>query len=124
MAPNSAGGMVTDTWGSIPEQYPTATVDGFVVMPNHVHGIIWFTPRDGHGNPSLGDVMKWFKTRTTNEYIRGVRSNGWPPFDRHLWQRNYHEHIVRNDADLERIREYIANNPARWQEDAYHASSG
>ena len=47
-------------------------------------------------------------------YIRGVRDGGWPAFDRRLWQRDYYERIVREEAALERIRAYIAANPARW----------
>ncbi len=51
---------------------------------------------------------------TTNEYIRGVKQSGWPPFNGRLWQRNYYEHIIRNDESLNRIRQYIADNPRRW----------
>ena len=54
---------------------------------------------------------------TTNEYIRGVKQFGWPRFNRQLWQRNYYEHIVRNDDELNRIREYIMNNPLKWELD-------
>ena len=65
------------------------------------------------GSP-LRNIVAWFKTMTTNEYIRGVKHHGWPPFPGKLWQRNYYEHIVRNDADLARIRAYIRDNPANW----------
>jgi REP element-mobilizing transposase RayT len=51
---------------------------------------------------------------TTNEYIRGVKTLGWPPFNGRLWQRNYYEHIIRDENSLNRIRRYIADNPARW----------
>ena len=54
---------------------------------------------------------------TTNEYIRGVKISGWPPFAGKLWQRNYYEHIIRNEESLNRIREYIANNPLQWELD-------
>jgi len=66
----------------------------------------------------LPEIVQWYKTMTTNEYIRQVRAEGWPPFLGRLWQRNYYEHIIRNDISLEQIRRYIAENPARWQEDA------
>jgi putative transposase len=59
---------------------------------------------------------------TTNAYIHGVRDHAWPPFDRRLWQRNYYEHIVRDAADLPRIRAYIERNPARWSSRAPHNS--
>jgi len=62
-------------------------------------------------------VIHWFKTMTTNKYIRGVKQSGWTPFPGKLWQRNYYEHIVRNENELIRIREYIRNNPAKWDTD-------
>jgi len=52
-----------------------------------------------------------FKTMTTNEYICNAKQNGWKPFNSRLWQRNYYEHIVRNEIELNQIREYIINNP-------------
>jgi len=54
---------------------------------------------------------------TTNAYIKGVKMHDWQRFEKRLWQRNYYEHIIRNDADLDRIRHYIQNNPVAWQND-------
>jgi len=54
---------------------------------------------------------------TTNDYIQGVKNHQWHPFPGKLWQRNYYEHIIRNEDDLEAIREYIINNPIRWADD-------
>ena len=67
----------------------------------------------------LSTVVGWFKTMSTNEYIRGVKQMGWAPFDRKLWQRNYYEHIIRNDQSLWHISDYIINNPTRWQTDKF-----
>ncbi|GBD25830.1 hypothetical protein HRbin30_01155 [bacterium HR30] len=67
-----------------------------------------------HIGAPLPGIVRWFKTMTTNEYIRGVKQSGWPPFNGRLWQRNYYEHIIRNDESLNRIRQYIADNPRRW----------
>lgn len=67
--------------------------------------------------PSLPQLVQWFKTMTTNDYILGVRRFGFTRFRDRLWQRNYYEHIIRNDCDLERIRAYIDANPARWGRD-------
>jgi len=120
MQPAPAGEMVAEIWSMLLDQYPTTVLADFVVMPNHMHGVLWFEPAEESARPALADVVTWFKTVTTNHYIRGVRDSGWPPYDRHLWQRNYHEHIVRNDADMERIRDYVRNNPANWREDTYH----
>lgn len=54
---------------------------------------------------------------TTNEYMKNVAQSGWPPFPGRLWQRNYYERIIRNDAELEKFRAYIQHNPERWGED-------
>jgi len=64
--------------------------------------------------PALGAIVQWFKTMSTNAYIRRVRRGVWPPFRKHLWQRNYWEHIIRNEADLAEIVGYIDLNPAEW----------
>ena len=74
-----------------------------------------------HGSaPTLGTVVQWFKTMTTNEYIRGVKQLGWTPFPGKLWQRNYYEHIVRSEKALTAIWQYIVDNPARWELDRYN----
>jgi len=73
--------------------------------------------RGEHIGSPLPVVVQWFKTMTTNEYIRGVKQSGWARFDGRLWQRNYYEHIIRNDESLHRIREYIINNPLQWDLD-------
>ena len=73
-----------------------------------------------HVGSPLARVVQWFKTMSTNEYIRGVKQLGWPPFDRRLWQRNYYEHIIRNQLAYNNIANYINNNPVRWDEDKFH----
>jgi len=62
--------------------------------------------------------MDWFKTMTTNEYIRGVKQFGWQRFEGKLWQRNYYEHIIRNEQSYLKISEYIMNNPKNWEGDS------
>lgn len=70
------------------------------------------------GTPTtLGDVVGAFKSIATAEYIRGVKQNGWAPFPGRLWQKNYYERIIRDDDELERIREYIHENPKSWASD-------
>lgn len=66
---------------------------------------------------SLSDVVHRFKTMTTKLYCDGVKQNGWHVFAGKLWQRNYYEHIIRDESDLNRIREYIQNNPLQWDMD-------
>lgn len=96
-------------------------------MPNHLHGIVVITDtivgadlrvgpvaEGAHAGAPLPAIIQWFKTMVTNEYIRGVKITSWPSFDRRLWQRNYYEHIIRDDESLNRIRQYIPDNPRRW----------
>jgi REP element-mobilizing transposase RayT len=71
----------------------------------------------GHAGPPLPTIIQWFKTMTTNLYIRGVKQLGWRPFPGKLWQRNYYEHIIRNDAEHNLIHLYIESNPANWLQD-------
>lgn len=130
MRPNDAGRMVRGIWDELSVFYPGVNVDEFVVMPNHVHGIIVLKVLDSDESGqaqgpaptnrsalSLPEVVHRFKTMTTKRYAEGVRNSGWLPFDRRLWQRNYCEHVIRNDAALERLRRYIVANPSRWNTD-------
>jgi len=75
------------------------------------------TKKGEHTGSPLHRVVQWFKTMTTNEYIRGVKTNGWRRFDKKLWQRNYWEHIIRNENEYQRIAEYMINNPIKWNMD-------
>lgn len=136
---NERGHMVWDVWRDIPRQYPGIEIDAFVVMPNHTHGIVVITdvgagPRacpdqtgQSHrlGQPqgvaptplSLQDVVHRFKSLTTTKYRRCVSTNGWPSFPGRLWQRNYWERVIRDEPELNRIRQYISDNPANWNDD-------
>ena len=96
-----------------------------VSTPGHPHG----GEKSGHphggresghphgGAPTLGDVMDWFKTMTTNAYIRGVKQSDWTPFYGRLWQRNYYERVIRDERELDAARKYIAENPIKWDQD-------
>ncbi len=81
------------------------------------------TNRGAHVGAPLPAIVQWFKTMTTNEYIRGVKQLGWTAFAGRLWQRNYYEHIIRNEESLNRIRQYILDNPAQWAFDRENPSA-
>jgi REP element-mobilizing transposase RayT len=143
MRVNSAGEMVLKAWNDLPVKYPNVDTDEFILMPNHVHGIIVLSVgagpcacpiyngdiknngnRSKTGQPqgvaptmSLSDIVHRFKSFTTSQYRINVLNNNWPPFNGKLWQRNYYEHIIRNEAELNKIREYIVNNPLNWESD-------
>ena len=149
VALNEGGTIARDYWLALPTRYAAVTLDAWVVMPDHLHGLLILGPAgatpgadpgvmggdraapggdraapggDHVGSPlrcydrvTIGDIVGWFKTMTTNAYIRGVRERGWPPFNGRFWQRNYYERIVRTDAALDRVRTYIAQNPAKYR---------
>ncbi|MFC1787683.1 transposase [Patescibacteria group bacterium] len=122
---NFAGQMIERVWNEIKDRFPGVKLDKFIIMPNHVHGIIQI--HETNGQPpgvaptvTLPNIVHWFKTKTTNEYIRGIRCEIFPRFYERLWQRNYYEHIIRDDDDLNRIREYIQDNPKNWKQDDLH----
>jgi putative transposase len=116
---NDAGKMVSDDWLSLPARFPSVILDEFIVMPNHFHGIIYISP-NSLDRPTLGRIIGAFKSITNNNYMTGVNIQNWQPFNKRLWQRNYYEHIVRDDSALEKIQGYIQNNPATWQIDSLH----
>ncbi|HKD27284.1 MAG TPA: transposase [Xanthobacteraceae bacterium] len=118
MCLDDAGHMLGMLWNDIPARFADVEIDTFVVMPNHVHGIV-VLPDAANGvtrraAPALGEVVAAFKSATTVQYIHGVKTRAWPAFRRRLWQRNYYEHLVRDEKALDRIRRYIDENPARW----------
>jgi len=76
-----------------------------------------YGPDNKKYHATIGDIVAWLKTMTTNEYIHGVKNQGWKRFDGKLWQRNYWDDIIRSDESLDRIAEYILHNPERWGED-------
>ena len=154
MVLNAAGQMVQGAWDELPANYPGIETDVFIVMPNHVHGILIIQPPDTGSPPppvgatpracppllrppreqpppagqpqgvaptatvmSLPDVVHRYKTLTTKRYTDAVKHGGWKPFPGRLWQRNYWDHIVRNERELHYIRAYIINNPAKWESD-------
>lgn len=155
MVLNPFGLIVQEEWTKTEKIRPTVSIDSFVIMPNHLHGIIIINDYvdgrgalnhpviDGRGtlqraptmqrmpngqppnhNPpmterfgqptsnSIPTIVRLFKSATTKRIniLRGMPG-------RTLWQRNYYEHIIRNESELDRIREYIYANPSRWAED-------
>lgn len=125
MCLNDAGRMLEHWWDELLQAFPRVELDTVVVMPNHLHGIIiiYNEPADPgstvphENNASLPDIIQWYKTMTTNEYIRCVKTAGWPPFAGKVWHRSYYDRIIRDEDDLLRIRTYITNNPAQWMLD-------
>jgi len=114
-----------DCWVAIPDHFPFVVLDGFVVMPNHVHGIIIIDKPDDSG----GDRPNRFGPQSKNlaSIVRGYKIGVTKYARQHdigfKWQARYHDHVIRNVGEYERIREYIDENTQRWEEDRYYASS-
>jgi REP-associated tyrosine transposase len=128
---NVYGNVARSCWDDLPMHYSNAKLDAFVVMPNHVHGIIVLkgdntvgaglrpAPTDttgNHGLPEIVPAFKSFSARRINE-IRNAPGT-------RVWQRNYYERIILNETALHAAREYVANNPARWLSDRENLTSG
>jgi REP element-mobilizing transposase RayT len=116
---NEAGRVAEQCWRGIPFHFPDTVLDAFVIMPNHVHGIVAVgaknfsplrSPLRAGTSRTIGSVIRGFKIGVT----KWMRQNG---LIHEVWQRNYYEHIIRNDESLNRIRQYILDNPARWAMD-------
>ena len=128
MVLNDSGKMIQQIWNEIPKYYSSIETGEFIVMPDHIHGIIKLNknnpnvecvgaaPRGCHSPfvVSLPYLIYCIKTSTTNKYIDGVKTFKWKPFHKKLWQRNYYERIIRNEAEYARIAKYIRNNPISW----------
>jgi putative transposase len=121
---NEAGKITRRCWVDIPDHFALVELDAFVIMPNHVHGIIVVPGRgtacraptsEQFGKPAVGSVptiVRSYKSSVTR-HVNLLRGAPGTP----LWLRNYYEHIVQNEAELRAIRDYILTNPARWDED-------
>lgn len=132
---NPAGNMLQMVWDEMPVHYSGIKTDAFVIMPNHIHAIIILVGAAPRGRPemilvqpsgqpqgvaptiSLSDAVHRFKSMTTKRYLEGIKHHGWAPFLGKLWQRNYYEHIIQDVESFQTIREYIIQNPMRWESD-------
>lgn len=129
--PTTIGSKIIECWNNISVLYENIETDEFCLMPNHIHGIIIINNKSeevsikvekkygfefDHGNISLQGIIRGFKSVTTrhhNKIVNMTEKNT-------LWQKSYYEHIIRNETELHKIREYIVNNQLKWSEDKYY----
>ncbi len=139
--------IVVECWNHIPQHFPSVELVDYVIMLNHMHGIIAWNitdtgtphapesapnrrgkitssastsknPKKRRGevtSPALGKIMAYFKYQSTkriNQYYNRAPTR--------IWQRNYHDHVIRDDKDLQRLRQYIQENPMKWSLDQLH----
>lgn len=128
------GEIIGKYWLEIPKHFSNVKLDKFIVMPNHLHGIIEICNDElfgnaedviivgknvggvtGKNNPmgkrNLGEIVRWFKGRCTFEVNNIVDDSHF------VWQSNYYDHVIRNEKALDEIRKYICDNPAKWDLD-------
>jgi REP element-mobilizing transposase RayT len=125
MVLNGAGHAAADCWYTIPEHFPHAQLGAFMVMPNHIPGILFivgaavgaknFSPPQRGQRPrgtskTIGSIIRGFKIGVTRWMRRNTAVE-------HVWQRNYYERVIRNEDELNHIRQYIEGNPAQWESD-------
>ncbi|HEY1235391.1 MAG TPA: transposase [Candidatus Binatia bacterium] len=124
MKPNDSARSAQSIWYDLPLRFPQVRLDQFVIMPNHIHAVIFvgaqFIAPTGFSNtvqtgainlaPALGEIVRTYKAISS----RTIRRTDCAQFK---WQRNYYEHIIRDENSLHRIRQYIVDNPIRWDVD-------
>lgn len=122
---NAAGKIADECWQAIPKHFPNAILHEFVVMPNHVHGIIELTNLVGAKDVSPRQAQFKSPSKTIGSVVRGYKigvikwcRNNTNIFD--VWQRDYYEHIIRDEMAYQRIARYIINNPANWKDDKFY----
>jgi REP element-mobilizing transposase RayT len=140
------GLIVRQRWEGLPQRFPDLTLDEFVIMPNHIHGILVVgagrstknvgatlavAQNDGAGArpgagarrgagarpaPTIGEIVGIFKSLCIHNWLAYIKEKKIDAVGK-FWQRNYYEHVIRNEDELNRIREYIQNNPLKWDLD-------
>jgi putative transposase len=122
------GMIANECWIAIPEHFPTVELGAYIIMPNHVHGIIvirelidddrrgaiYRAPTvEKYGKPTVGSlptIVRTYKAAVTRRIGREHKANG-------IWQRNYYEHVIRDERDLQNKTNYIESNPMLWTQD-------
>ena len=131
---NETGKIVVDCWNRIPQHFWSVELDLCIVMPNHIHRIIILGARETQqpqsstrsqpnrrgevSSPALGQVIAYFKYQSTKSINQQRDMPGIS-----IWQRNYYDHVIRDDIDLQRVRQYITHNPMQWELDQLHPNN-
>jgi len=115
--PKEAGAIAEMCIQEIPFKYPVVRVDNYVIMPNHIHLLLSINAISGTGDPSptLGNIIGWYKYQTTKMINENEKTSGKPVF-----QRSYHDHVIRSEEDYSKIWNYIVGNPMKWTEDCFY----
>lgn len=121
---SALGHIIDKQWNDIPNQYDDIELDEYVIMPNHIHGILIINKRTINertgASPvptvSISNIIGSFKSKTSIEYLQWIKKNILNVSGQ-IWQRSFYDHVIRNDKSLDSIRVYIMNNPLQWDDD-------
>ena len=118
---NEYGIVAHQQWQQLPERFTNMELDVFQIMPNHMHGIIMLTDTN---TKTVGDIVGAYKSLVANDCLKILKQkwagvNPAPTMGK-LWQRNYWEHIIRDEQSYQRISDYIINNPKNWTGDKFY----
>ncbi len=126
--------IVRQQWEELPQRFLVLTLDEFIIMPNHIHGILvvgagfapalsyratarvaptFFVDRPA---PTLGEIVGTFKSLCIHDWLTYIKEKKIVAVVK-FWQRNYYEHVIRNEYELNKIREYVQHNPLKWDLD-------
>ncbi|MCK4401163.1 transposase [bacterium] len=111
------GEIINRQWNDIKNQYDNVELDQYIIMPNHIHSILIINKREGASpSPTIPQIIRSFKSKSALEYVKYINDNNLNISGK-IWQRSFYDHIIRNDKSLQEIREYISNNPLKWDDD-------
>ena len=111
------GQIIDIQWNNIPNQYDNVQLDQYIIMPNHIHGIMIINKRTGASPvPTISNIVGSFKSKTSVKYLRYINNKNLNVCGQ-IWQRSFHDHIIRNDKSLNAIKNYIETNPKNWEND-------
>ena len=118
LALTNVGRIIEYHWLNIPIQYENVYIDEYIIMPNHMHGIMIIDKEgaDARPAPTISDIICSFKSQCIINNLKRIKENNLNETGK-IWQCNYFEHIIRNENELEKIRPYNVNNPYKWDED-------
>lgn len=146
---NEFGDIAFNQWAKLPDRFSNFELDVFQIMPNHMHGIIlldepvgatlavaqnglnehginWAGARRAGASPApttVGNMVGAYKSLVSNDCLEQFELKRPNEMMGKLWQRNYYEHIIRDEQSLQRIRDYIINNPSKWKDDKFYNPS-
>ena len=111
------GKIIDKQWNDIKNQYDNVELDQYIIMPNHIHGILIINKREGASpSPTISQIIRSFKSKSALEYVKYINDNNLNISGK-IWQRSFYDHVIRNKQSLNAIREYISNNPLKWDDD-------